>query len=206
VSRCLLLGNGPSLARLLERRPEFLVPTIGMNRSTDCDTYCFMWQGRYWRKLLEGEVTAERVFTLQRRAHVVWMLEQNESLRRYQFHAVPKLPTDKYPDGQLAPTGNLDDGTPCTMTGQFAIEVALHLGHRELYLVGYDLGYSEGHFDGDNDVADHALRDRQRRIMGRVAAQVAERYWDAVVWNIGEGASMGAFPIAPERVCDVARL
>lgn len=204
--KCLLLGNGPSLGRLLAREPEFLAPTIGMNRATDCDVYCFMWQGRYWNRLLSGEVTAERVFTLQRKAHVVWMLEQNPSLSRYQVHAVPKLPTGDYPDGQMAPTGNLDDGTPATMTGQFAIEVALHLGYREHYLVGFDLGDDEGHFDDDGEVADRATRERQRRIMGHVAAQMSERYPDAVVWNVGEGASMGAFPLAPERVCDVARL
>lgn len=205
---CIVFGNGPSVDIFESRVNRVLVPTVGCNRVFDVDHYCFMWQGNWWKALYDGKVTTADVHTLQRPAQVKWMVDQYREYDRYNVTGYKKLPTSKYREGQMAPPGKLAEGTPCTNAGQWAIEVALHLGYKDLFLCGFDMGFGEGHCGKPGDdlpPATDDLRLKQRRIMEAVAEQIEFGWPDVTVTNIGECTSLKAFPCDPSKMWHVAQ-
>ncbi len=145
---CFILGNGPSLDLITTAQFNQMDMTIGMNRSyykTLSTYYCIVRNVQFLRDILDLQWIhcMSTIFYL--------------GLRGYMFAGMPKeaiLATGGKIDTRnfvfVEPTENvswfLDEGHKVSNTGEFAIYVALWLGFKYIYLLGYDCNGVEGHF------------------------------------------------------------
>lgn len=136
-----LLGNGPSLKRWPLDRLN--CPTIGINKSwerTKSKYHCFV-SGYFVEQFNTGIVESEVVFFSFR---FIQRLAKN-FVSQYKGLLVPVMEMPK----QRKLQWNLSQGSDATFGGIFAIQVALFLGFKKLYLLGYDEHNDEGHFSED---------------------------------------------------------
>lgn len=185
----LLLGNGPSLNHVDFDRVDVPV-VIGMNRSWKAHqaTYhCLMYREDHIAALTSGECRPRVLFSLMQPHQAAALRQRLPELHQVRF---PQIRT-KHPLGTMAFDG-LEKGTPCRNTGQMAIEVALWLGCDPVYLIGYDLGYNDGHFFDDVSPNDD-WRDRQRALFSLLAKNVSKKYPERSIINLNADSDIAAF-------------
>ena len=187
----LLLGNGPSLN--LVKFARVTAPIIGMNRSWkayQARWHCLMYRDDHIEPIVKRHCRPDTVFSLMQP-------HQAHALRR----RVPGLDVVRFPHlRDPCPLGtpaftSLEKGTPCKNTGQFAIEVALWLGCDPIYLIGYDLGYDDGHFFDDVS-PNHEWRDKQRELFRVFATHVARKFTGRRILNLNRESFVDAFEFA----------
>ena len=186
----LLLGNGPSL-ELIDFGRLAVPVVIGMNRSWKAYQamyHCLMYREEHISALTSGQCGPRVLFTIMQPHQAMATRRVLPELHLVRF---PQIRTN-YPLGTMAFDG-LEKGTPCRNTGQFAIEVALWLGCDPIYLIGYDLGYDDGHFFDDASPSGE-WRDKQRALFRLLAQNIAKKFPDRSVFNLNPESSVDAFP------------
>lgn len=185
----LLLGNGPSLNAIDFEQVRTPV-VIGMNKSWKAYQamyHCVMYREDQLSALTDGQCLPRVLFSLAQP-------HQGAALRRLlpELHHLrfPQIRT-KYPLGTMAFDG-LQKGTPCRNTGQLAIEVALWLGCDPIYLIGYDLGYNDGHFF-DEVSPTNEWRDKQRALFSLLAKNIAVKFPERTIVNLNPDSHIDAF-------------
>lgn len=131
-----LLGNGPSLNRWpLDR---LSCPTIGINtRHIKSKYHCFV-AGAMVERLIKGQLRGSIVFHPFR--YLQRLVKTPKTVKQNSLVLIPELVK------QREFSWNLVQGSDATFGGIFAIQVALFLGFKEIYLLGYDEHNAEGHY------------------------------------------------------------
>lgn len=186
----LLLGNGPSLRDIDFERVSVPV-VLGMNRSWkayQATYHCLMYREDHISALTSGDCRPHVLFSLMQPHQAMALRQVVPELHHVRF---PQIRT-RHPLGTMAFDG-LEKGTPCRNTGQLAIEVALWLGCQPIYLLGYDLGYGDGHFFDDVSPTVE-WRDRQRALFHLLAKNIAMKFPGRSVFNLNPKSCIDAFP------------
>jgi hypothetical protein len=152
----LLLGNGPSLAKLDPARVR--IPMIGMHRSwriTRTYYHVILRQTCWWQEIRSGLWTP---------LGPIFHLGQPGPGAKYPYkvRVLGRVNRQSYIFSR-----DLSWGSRANNAGAFSIEIAKWMGFDPVRLIGYDMK-DDRHFDG-SPVADKGVQSRQRDMMQVVA-------------------------------------
>ena len=200
---CFILGNGPSLDLVTEAQWDLIGTSIGLNRSfykTTSTYYCIVRNVQFLRDILESKwnYKCSTIFYL--------------GLRAYMFAGMPKeaifacggkVDTSNFifvePTENVS--SNLEEGHKVSNTGEFAIYVALWLGFRYIYLLGYDCNGVEGHFKNgikkgqweQDRIADHTADAAHYNEVLALQINAANTY-GAEIYNCNKASAIKVWP------------
>lgn len=149
----ILLGNGPTLASydkkffalLSAKGEETGTNVIGINRSyTQVWTkyHCFV-ASDMWNELADGLFKPEVVFTLEKFLRIPSRQKTIIEKMQVGICTMKMLENVWMLRKRFVPW--LDKGTESSFGGIFAAQIAAWMGHKTMYLVGYDCHDLEGH-------------------------------------------------------------
>lgn len=193
----LILGNGPSLNEI-KGYEEYILNnfvTIGMNRSwriLQTKYHAIMFHYEHLDELKRGLWKPEpnSVLWAFKDYCEMWLREVDQGSVIYvPSVADPQDDMHQFNFGGLI-SSDLSENSYADMTGHFALEVALWMRCKPIYLIGFDL-YG-GHFD-DKLRPDDAGREMQIDLFDYTAEHIKTDFKWAEVYNLSEKSAITGF-------------
>lgn len=209
MQRAFVIGNGPSLRKT---NLDLLVGEISFAVNHISDIYPFVkWRPTHYVRAEEATSADPSVYVADMELHVLrlrcqtwantWFIKATGGLAKEpNFHTIVACPHyATHFDNQEAPH-LWHMPLLCTFgsTVNVAIQIAIQQGYGPIYLLGCDLGYTEGgqnHYSDDYEISAGKLRAARYANMDTLAAHmVAARSSPVPIYNAGVGGQLEAYP------------
>jgi len=198
----LLLGNGPSIDHI--DLSQVAVRTIGMNRSWRrhaAEYHCCFSRMPYLHEIDRGLHDPPVLFVASTGAEEVlrWM---RVHLSMDRVVVIPRASSPHTPWAAFPSKGWWG-----SLTGVFAIRIAVWMGFNPIYLVGYDSNRDERHFN-TNDLEGPFMDSKDRpqdgrnnvKHFSRLAEILAIAKPDLEIFNLNDASSIVCWPTADPQV------